>query len=74
MAILPFAHAKHTFLIYNGFIKGPDILIGVLLQMIWLLMLILTGRTLMKALKKWSFREDKACRRQLANTGNNNNN
>jgi L-rhamnose isomerase len=54
MAILPFAYMQSTpFLIYNGFIKGPDILIGVLLQMIWLLMLILTGRTLMKkALKK----------------------
>ncbi|NLA84355.1 MAG: ABC transporter permease [Clostridiales bacterium] len=54
MAILPFAYMQSTpFLIYIGSIMGPDILIGVLLQMIWLLMLILTGRTLMKkALKK----------------------
>lgn len=54
MYALPFASMQNTpFLIYTGQISGGEILKSIVLQLIWLAVLILIGRLLMKrALKK----------------------
>ncbi len=53
MYILPFASMQNTpFLIYNGYVKGSDILSSMLLQVGWLVGLVIVGRLMMtRALK-----------------------
>lgn len=49
MVILPFSSIKHTpFMIYNGYIKEGEILTYIFIQLIWLILLIGLGRTLIK--------------------------
>ncbi len=54
ISLLPFASMQNTpLMIYNGFLSGPSITRGLLLQGIWLLVLIGGGRLLMhNALKR----------------------
>jgi len=52
--LLPFASMQNTpFLIYTGNMGGEEAIVGVILQVFWLVVLFLTGKLLMKkALKK----------------------
>ncbi len=54
MLLLPFASIQNTpFQIYNGTIAGLEMLTSILLQIIWLAILLISGKQLMKqALKK----------------------
>ena len=54
MLILPFASMQNTpFQIYNGYISGSEIINSILLQIVWLALLLTTGKLFMKkALKK----------------------
>jgi len=49
MYLLPFASMQNTpFLIYNGYVRGADVIWGLLLQLSWLVGLIAIGRVMMK--------------------------